>query len=147
MLWLWNSSQQGFYDGQIPHPKIKPNEVDIHMYCKVSNLCKSDYNDLAEYYGLPDVCQSEPFLQMKTSDYAQKKTAIWNQNPSDSKSTFRNKAHRGYAASLEQSVGANGSVVTECQYAQDNHSNSQFIWEHLERMDKTLLSHLVHMAE
>lgn len=61
------------------------------------------------------------------------------QNPSDPEATFRNKAgkeHRGYAANLEESVGANGSVVTEYQYGQNNHSDSQFIQEHLGQMDK-----------
>ena len=61
------------------------------------------------------------------------------QNPSDPEATFRSKAgkeHRGYAANLEESVGENGSVVTEYQYDQNNHSDSQFIREHLEQMDK-----------
>ena len=61
------------------------------------------------------------------------------QNPSDPEATFRNKAgkeHRGYAANLEESVGTNGSVVTGYQYEQNNHSDSQFIQEHLEQMDK-----------
>ncbi|MBS6172723.1 MAG: hypothetical protein KH845_13700 [Clostridiales bacterium] len=61
------------------------------------------------------------------------------QNPPDPEATFRNKAgkeHRGYAANLEESVGTNGSVVTEYQYEQNNHSDSQFIQEHLEQMDK-----------
>ena len=44
------------------------------------------------------------------------------------------KEHRGYAANLEESVGANGSVVTEYQYEQNTHSDSQFIREHLEQM-------------
>ena len=53
--------------------------------------------------------------------------------------TFRNKAgkeHRGYAANLEESVGENGSVVTDYQYDQNNHSDSHFIQEHLEQMEK-----------
>ena len=37
---------------------------------------------------------------------------------------------------LEESVGANGSVVTEYQHGQNNHSDSQFIQEHLGQMDK-----------
>ena len=44
--------------------------------------------------------------------------------------------HRGYVANLEESVGENGSVVTEYQYDQNNHSDSQFIQEHLKKMDK-----------
>lgn len=37
---------------------------------------------------------------------------------------------------IVENVGANGSIVTEYQYEQNNHSDSQFIQEHLERMDK-----------
>lgn len=61
------------------------------------------------------------------------------QNPSDPEATFRRKTgkeHRGYTANLEESVGANGSVVTEYQYEQNNHSDSQFIQKHLEQMGK-----------
>ena len=56
------------------------------------------------------------------------------QNPSDPEATFRSKAgkeHRGYASNLEESVGANGSVVTEYQYEQNKNSDSSFIQEHL----------------
>ena len=61
------------------------------------------------------------------------------QNPSDPEATFRSKAgkeHRGYAANLEEAAGENGSVVTDYQYGQNNHSDSQFIQEHLEQMEK-----------
>ena len=61
------------------------------------------------------------------------------QNPSDPEAAFRSKAgkeHRGYAANLEESVGKKGSVVTEYQYDQNNHSDSQVIQEHLEQIDK-----------
>ena len=61
------------------------------------------------------------------------------QNPSDPEATFRSKAgkeHRGYTANLEESVGKNGSVVTDYQYDQNNHSDSQFFQEHLEQMEK-----------
>ncbi len=60
------------------------------------------------------------------------------QNPSDPEAAFRRKSgkeHRGYVANLEESVGNNGSVVTEYQYEQNIHSDSLFIREHLERMD------------
>lgn len=52
------------------------------------------------------------------------------QNPSDPEATYRNKAgkiHRGYAANLEESLGKNGSVVTNYQYEQNIHSDSQFL--------------------
>ena len=61
------------------------------------------------------------------------------QNPSDSEATFRkkaNKEHRGYVANLEESVGESGSVVTEYQYEQNIHSDSQFLKDHLGKMEK-----------
>jgi hypothetical protein len=110
---------------------------------KLLALCESDYNDSTEY-DLFVRCLSEQTivenesrrLRMK-EDGGMKSTML--QNPSDPEATFRNKAgkeHRGYAANLEESVGTNGSVVTEYQYEQNNHSDSQFIQEHLEQMDK-----------
>lgn len=57
------------------------------------------------------------------------------QNPSDPEATFRSKAgkeHRGYAANLKKFLCENGSIVTYYQYDQSNHSDSQFIQEHLE---------------
>lgn len=61
------------------------------------------------------------------------------QNPSDPEATYRNKSgkeHRGYVANLEESVGENGSVVTDYQYEQNIHSDSQFIRDHLDEMEK-----------
>lgn len=37
---------------------------------------------------------------------------------------------------LKETIGENGSVVTEYQYDQNNHNDSQFIQEHLGQMDK-----------
>lgn len=60
------------------------------------------------------------------------------QNPSDPEATFRNKTgeeHRGYAANFEESVGENGSVITDYQFEQNTYSDSQFLHDSLERMD------------
>ena len=60
------------------------------------------------------------------------------QNPSDPEATFRSKAgeeHRGYAANFEESVGENGSVVTDYQFEQNIYSDSQFLHDSLEKMD------------
>ena len=54
------------------------------------------------------------------------------QNPSDPEATFRNKAGKEHPGDmlpiLEESVGANGSVITEYQYGQNNHSDSQLVY-------------------
>ena len=73
----------------------------------------------------------------KNADSAQKKMIF---NP---KATFQSKAgreHRKYIANLEESVGTNGSIATEYQYEQNNHSNSLFIQECLEQIDRQDIS-------
>lgn len=60
------------------------------------------------------------------------------QNPSDPDATYREKAgkaHRGYSANIEESVGANGSVVTEYQVDKNTRSDSSFLKEHLEKLE------------
>ena len=60
------------------------------------------------------------------------------QNPSDPEATFRSKAgkeHRGYVANFEESVGENGSVITDYQFEQNTYSDSQFLKDSLERME------------
>ena len=69
------------------------------------------------------------------------------QNPSDPDATYREKAgkkHRGYAANVEESVGKNGSVVTDYQLDSNNKSDSEFFQEHVEKIgpqeEKTIIS-------
>lgn len=60
------------------------------------------------------------------------------QNPSDPDATFREKSgkkHRGYAANVEESVGENGSVVTDYQFTTNNTSDSTLLKEKLESME------------
>lgn len=58
------------------------------------------------------------------------------QNPSDPDVTYREKVrkeHQGCAANLEETVGENGSVVTDYQYEQNTYSGSQFMKDSLEK--------------
>lgn len=60
------------------------------------------------------------------------------QNPSDPEATFRCKAgeeHRGYVANLEESVGENGSVITDYQFERNTYSDSQFLEDTLKAME------------
>lgn len=62
------------------------------------------------------------------------------QNPSDPDATFRKKAgkeHRGYAANLEESVGEEGSVVTDYQYDVNTRHDSDFLKENLDNQEKS----------
>ena len=110
---------------------------------KLLTLCESEYQDSTEY-DLFVRCLSEQTVVENEKRRLRTKAdggmgSSMMQNPSDPEATFRSKAgkeHRGYAANLEESVGENGSVVTDYQYEQNNHSDSQFLQEHLERMEK-----------
>ena len=62
------------------------------------------------------------------------------QNPSDSDATYREKAgkqNRGYTANIVETVGDNGSIVTNYQYEKNTHNDSQFLKETVESMEKT----------
>lgn len=109
---------------------------------KLLELCKSGYEDVTEYELLVR-CLSEQTIvddgkrRLRTKeDGTMNSTSL--QNPSDPEATFRSKAgkeHRGYVANFEETVGENGSVVTDYQYEQNIHSDSQFLKEHLQEME------------
>jgi len=61
------------------------------------------------------------------------------QNPSDPDATFRIKAgkqHRGYSANFVESVGENGSIVTDYDLQPNTHGDSSFAKETIESMGK-----------
>ena len=110
---------------------------------KLLVLCESDYNDSTEHDLLVRYLSEQTIVEnekrrLRTKEDGNMKSTMM-QNLSDPEVTFRSKAgkeYRGYTDNLEESVGAIGSVVTEYQYEPNNHSDSQFIHEHLELMDK-----------
>lgn len=57
------------------------------------------------------------------------------QNPSNTDETFWRKAGKeywSYVANLEEYVGSNVSVITDYKHEQNIHSDSWFLWAHLE---------------
>lgn len=64
--------------------------------------------------------------------------------------TYRNKAgkqYRGYSANIEETVGKNGSVVTDYQYDKNIHTDSQFLQESLSAMKKSFLLQMTVMID
>lgn len=107
------------------------------------SLSESEFSDSTEYELFARCLSEQTVTENKKRRLRTKEDGGMHsgflQNPSDPEATFRSKAgkeHRGYAANLEESVGKNGSVVTEYQYEQNNHSDSQFIREHLKKMER-----------
>ena len=99
-------------------------------------LCGSRYDEISEYQLLIRVLSEQAVLQedgtyiLRQKDEGMKAGCL--QNPADPDATYREKAgkkHRGYVANVVEETGENGSVVTDYQYEQNTHSDSEFTKE------------------
>lgn len=107
-------------------------------------ICKTDFEEITEYQlfvrCLSDqtVVENEKRRLRTREDGTMNSSAL--QNPSDPDAAYRNKSgksYRGYAANIEESVGKNGSVVTDYQFDKNTHTDSQFLQETLATMEKS----------
>lgn len=110
---------------------------------KLIEICNGGFENVTEYELFTRCISEQTITQNSKRRLLTKEDGTMNattlQNPSDPEATFRkkaNKEHRGYVANLEESVGENGSVVTDYQYEQNTHSDSQFLKDHLGKMEK-----------
>ena len=109
---------------------------------KLLDLCGTDYDDATEYQLLVRCLSEQTVVEEASRRLRTKEDEGFHsgmlQNPSDPDATFRIKAgkeHQGYAANLEETVGKNGSVITDYQYEQNNYSDSQFLKDSLDRSE------------
>lgn len=118
-------------------PKLL-SDADVLM-----EKCRGCYDDVTEYQ-LFSRCISEQTVlensgrRLKTKADGDMNSTLM-QNPSDPDATFRKKAgkeHRGYVANIEESVGANGSVITDYQFEKNNTSDAAMLREHISGMDR-----------
>ena len=107
-------------------------------------ICGSSYDDITEYQLFARCISEQTVVENKKrrlrtkEDGTMRSSAL--QNPSDPDATYRNKAgksYRGYVANLEESVGKNGSVVTDYQFDKNTHTDSLFLKESLSKMEKS----------
>lgn len=107
------------------------------------NICNSDYNEVTEYQFFVRCLSDQTVVEGGKRRLRIKEDGTMNssafQNPSDSDGTYRNKAgklRRGYAANLEETMGKNGSAVTDYQYDKNIHTDSQFLQELLNSLER-----------
>ena len=101
---------------------------------KLIDSCKADFSETDGYQLLrrcidEQTVEEDGALRLRTKEDGGFSSGML-QNPSDPEATFRKKAgveHMGYAANVEESVGENGSVITDYQYEQNIYSDSQFL--------------------
>ena len=104
-------------------------------------LCGSKYDDLSEFQLMIRVL-SEQTVQQEDGPYTHHQkgegmNAGCLQNPADPDATYREKAgkkHRGYVGNVIEEAGENGSVVTDYQYEQNRHSDSEFTKETIDTL-------------
>lgn len=106
-------------------------------------LCGSDYEGITEY-DLFVRCITEQTIteedgkrRLRTKEDGGMNSKML-QSPADPDATFREKArkkHSGYVLNVEESVGSEGSVITDYQFEQNIYSDSQFLKEHVDRME------------
>lgn len=109
---------------------------------KLLKTCGSQFENITEYQ-LFVRCLAEQTVvengtrRLKTKEDGSMSSDMM-QNPSDPEATYREKAgkqHRGYVANVIESVGENGSIVTDYQYETNNTSDSQMLKDKLNQME------------
>ena len=107
-------------------------------------VCKTDFEEVTEYQLFVRCLSDQTVVENEKRRLRTKEDGTMNssalQNPSDPDATYRNKSgklYRGYAANIEETVGKNGSVVTDYQYDKNTHTDSLFLQESLSAMEKS----------
>ena len=107
-------------------------------------ICKTDYEEITEYQLFARCISEQTVVENEKRRLRTKEDGTMNssalQNPSDPDATYRNKSgklYRGYAANLEETVGKNGSVVTDYQFDKNTHTDSHFLQDTLSTMEKS----------
>ena len=110
----------------------------------LKELCGSDYDDSSSYQLLLRVLKEQAVqkedgtYRLRTKEDGGMDASIL-QNPADPDATYREKAgrqHRGYVANVIEASGRNGSIIKDYQYEQNVHSDSQFLKETLDGMER-----------
>ena len=110
----------------------------------LKELCGADYDGSSSYQLLLRVLKEQAIqkedgtYRLRTKEDGGMDASIL-QNPADPDATYREKAgkqHRGYVANVIEASGKNGSIIEDYQYEQNLHSDSQFLKETLDSMEK-----------
>lgn len=112
----------------------------LHDADNLLELCRCDYDAVREYQLLTRCLQEQTVVENCVRRLRNKEDGGFSssmlQSPTDPDATYREKAgkkHRGYVANFEETVGRNGSVVTDYQFEPNTYSDSQFLKDHLQQ--------------
>lgn len=114
----------------------------MHDAEKLVELCDSsgDFDDTSEYQLLirllkeRTIPDGDGLRRLRNKDEIEEPSKVL-LNPADPEATFRKKAggkHLGYVGNITESVGENGSLVTDYAYEQNIYSDNQFLKDYLD---------------
>lgn len=105
---------------------------------------KTDFEEVTEYQLFVRCLSEQTVVENEKRRLRTKEDGTMNssalQNPSDPDATYRKKSgklYRGYTANLEETVGKNGSVITDYQFDKNTHTDSHFLQDTLSAMEKS----------
>ena len=108
---------------------------------KLYDITKTGFEDVPEYELFTRCFSEQSIIENGQRRWITKQDRLGHSqlllNPTDPEATFRKKAgkkYQGYVANIEESVGENGTVITDYQYEQNIHSDSQFIKDRLNEL-------------
>lgn len=132
----------------IYHNHSEETSVKIETVLKdagaLKELCGAGYDDSSSYQFLLRVLKEQAVqkedgtYRLRTKEDGGMDASIL-QNLADPDATYREKAgkqHRWYVANVIEASGKNGSIIEDYQYEQNLHSDSQFLKETLDGMEK-----------
>ena len=106
------------------------------------DLTKTGYEDVAEYELFIRCFSEQSILENGKRRWFTKEDKKGNStlllNPTDPEATFRkkaNKEYQGYVANIEETVGKNGTVVTDYRYEENIHSDTQFLKDYIDEQE------------
>lgn len=113
--------------------------IVMHDAEKLIELCEGSFDDTSEYQLIIRLLKEQTIidddgnrrLREKKEKEGPSKVLM---NPADPEATFRKKAgakHIGYVGNITESVGKNGSLITNYAYEQNIYSDSQFMKDFL----------------
>lgn len=144
---LQHYTQEGDRNNTIYYNKSDDTADKIAVVLKdavcLMEICGFEYEDVREYQLLARVLE-EQAIQQEDGTYRLRQKgegmhADCLQNPADPDATYREKAgkqNRGYVANIIEESGENGSIVTDYQYEQNIHSDSDFAKEAVDALGK-----------
>lgn len=112
----------------------------MHDGEKLLNICSGDFDDTSEYQLLIRLFKEQTIFdddgtrRLRNKEEREEPSKFL-RNPADPEATFRRKGndHIGYVGNIVETVGDNGSVITDYAYEQNIYSDSHFLKDYMSR--------------